>query len=73
MTYVEEILRLKTEGKNNSILVGQWEYDKKLLPSALGAVALMFPHYSLHDESHSLSIKKYLKTVVFWNITRRFH
>lgn len=56
MTYVEEILRLKTEGKNNSILVGQWEYDKKLLPSALGAVALMFPHYSLHDESHSLSI-----------------
>lgn len=56
MTYVEEILRLKTEGNNNSILVGQWEYDKKLLPSALGAVALMFPHYSLHDESHSLSI-----------------
>lgn len=56
MTYIEEVLRRKTNGQNNAILVGQWEYDKKLLPSALNTVALLFPHYSLHDESHSLSI-----------------
>lgn len=56
MTYIEEVLRRKTNGQENSILVGQWEYDKKLLPSALNAVALLFPHYSLHDESHSLTI-----------------
>lgn len=56
MTYIEQVLRTKTNGQDNAILVGQWEYDKQLIPSALNAVSTVFPHYSLHDETHSISI-----------------
>lgn len=56
MTYIEQVLRTKTNGQDNAILVGQWEYDKQLIPAALNAVSTVFPHYSLHDETHSISI-----------------
>lgn len=36
--------------------MGQWEFDKKNIPMALKAVSSVFPHYSLHDETHSISI-----------------
>lgn len=55
-TYIEEIFRRKAEMTDHCILVAQWEYDKRLLPDALKAINQVFPHYSLHDESHSISI-----------------
>ncbi|MBX2904454.1 MAG: ATP-binding protein [Taibaiella sp.] len=52
----EELLHEKTKGTPSDILAAQWNYDKRIIPSALQLVSNLFPHYSLHDESHSLTI-----------------
>lgn len=54
--YLEELLLEKTKGNQSEILLAQWRYDKKVIPAALQAVSNLFPHYSLHDESHSITI-----------------
>jgi hypothetical protein len=54
--YLEEKLEEKTRGKHNNILYAHWCYDKKVIPQALNAITSLFPHYSLHDETHSVSI-----------------
>jgi len=54
--YLEKLLHEKTEGTQSEILYAQWNYDKKIIPVALNAVSTLFPHYSLHDESHSITI-----------------
>ena len=56
MNIVEKKLQEKSLNTEQSILMGQWEFDKKIIPNALKAIAIVFPHYSLHDESHSISI-----------------
>lgn len=56
MSFIEKVLRWKADDEGCNILVGQWEYDRKLVPEALKAVAVMFPHFSLHDETHSETI-----------------
>jgi hypothetical protein len=38
------------------LLQAQWEYDKALVGRALQVVGNTFPHYSLHDASHSSTI-----------------
>lgn len=53
---LEKLLYEKTEGTQSEILYAQWNYDKKVIPVALNAVSNLFPHYSLHDESHSITI-----------------
>jgi len=54
--YLEEKLYEKTKGTQSDILYAQWNYDKRLIPNALQTISNLFPHYSLHDESHSISI-----------------
>lgn len=56
MNTIERILQEKSLDSEQSILMGQWEFDKKNIPNALKAVAIVFPHFSLHDETHSLTI-----------------
>ena len=56
MNIIETILQEHSRNTEQSILQGQWEFDKKNIPNALKAIAVVFPHYSLHDESHSVSI-----------------
>ncbi len=53
---LEKLLYEKTQGTQSEILFAQWNYDKKVIPVALNAVSTLFPHYSLHDESHSITI-----------------
>lgn len=55
-TQLEKLFREKVKDTEYQILVAQWEYDKDLVPKALKNVGNIFPHYSLHDESHSNSI-----------------
>lgn len=55
-TQLEKLFRDKVKDPEYQILVAQWEYDKELVPKALKNVGNIFPHYSLHDESHSNSI-----------------
>jgi hypothetical protein len=56
LKYLETLLFEKTKETQSSILYAQWEYDKKVIPSALNAISALFPHYSLHDETHSITI-----------------
>lgn len=54
--FLEDILYSKTKDSQSDILFAQWNYDKKIIPSTLQLVSNIFPHYSLHDESHSITI-----------------
>jgi hypothetical protein len=54
--YLELKLYEKTKDTQSDILYAQWNYDKRLIPNALQAISNLFPHYSLHDESHSIAI-----------------
>lgn len=54
--YLEELLKAKTTDTNNSILYNQWMFDKQLVGSSLQAILTYFPHYSLHDETYSITI-----------------
>lgn len=54
--YIENKLYEKTKDTQSEILYAQWNYDKKVIPTALQLVSNLFPHYSLHDESHSITI-----------------
>jgi Histidine kinase-, DNA gyrase B-, and HSP90-like ATPase len=54
--YLEDLLFIKTKDTQSAILYAQWNYDKKVVPDALNSVSNLFPHYSLHDESHSITI-----------------
>ena len=56
LNYVELQLQEKSLNTGQSILMGQWVFDKTNIPNALKAIAGFFPHYSLHDETHSESI-----------------
>lgn len=56
MNFVEQQLQEKSLGTEQSILMGQWVFDKSNIPNALKTIAGIFPHYSLHDETHSESI-----------------
>ncbi|GAB6395281.1 MAG: ATP-binding protein [Bacteroidales bacterium] len=56
LKYLESLLFEKTKETQSTILYAQWEYDKKIIPSALNAISALFPHYSLHDETHSITI-----------------
>lgn len=54
--FLEDKLYEKTKDSQSQILFAQWNYDKQIIPTALQAVSNLFPHYSLHDESHSVTI-----------------
>ena len=56
LKYLENKLFEKTKDTQSAILYAQWEYDKKVIPNALNAISVLFPHYSLHDETHSIAI-----------------
>ncbi|WP_217992162.1 HD domain-containing protein, partial [Enterobacter hormaechei] len=66
---IEQRLKQRAEGNPNySLLWAQWEFDKKLLSRALNTVSRDFPHYSLHDTSHSSTIITQIEKVISPNI-----
>lgn len=53
----EQALRRKCEQNPDlSLLLSQWDYDRRLVSNALQAVVRYFPHFSRHDASHSNTI-----------------
>jgi len=61
---LERLLQEKTTGKQSEILYAQWKYDKRIVPDALQSISALFPHYSLHDESHSITIVNNIVRVI---------
>lgn len=45
-------------------LLAQWTFDKQLVAGALKSVPITFPHYSLHDDSHSDTILRQIARIL---------
>ena len=63
MTYIEKVFNEKIYGDGKQIdggaykcLIAHWNQVKIQIPKILSCVSLIFPHYTLHDESHSIEI-----------------
>ncbi|MCW7476651.1 ATP-binding protein [Leptospira bandrabouensis] len=57
MSLIYKVLKEKCDDDRDlAPLLAQWEFDQKLLSNALRSIAYSFPHYSMHDESHSNTI-----------------
>ncbi|ESN21862.1 MULTISPECIES: HD domain-containing protein [Enterobacter] len=68
MRIEQRLKQLAEVNPNYSLLWAQWEFDKKLLSRALNTVSRDFPHYSLHDASHSSTIITQIEKVISPNI-----
>lgn len=68
MQIEKRLKQLAEQNPNYSLLWAQWEFDKKLLSRALNTVSRDFPHYSLHDASHSSTIVTQIEKVIAPNI-----
>ncbi|MGL4483175.1 MAG: HD domain-containing protein [Lactococcus garvieae] len=68
---IENRLRqLAAENPNYGLLLAQWEFDKKLLSRALNTIGRDFPHFSLHDSSHSSTIINQIEKIISKDIHR---
>lgn len=57
MNYIEELLFEKTKDfKEGQIYSDQWKFAKSYLPKVLDTISHIFPHYSLHNSTHSEAI-----------------
>lgn len=61
---IVELIKNKTENKPNSVLYTQWNASKDYVFQNLNAISQMFPHYSLHDWSHSEAILTNIERIV---------
>lgn len=69
--FIENLLKEKSENKRNSILYTQWQLAKEYIPQELNLIAHSFPHYSLHDKSHSDTILNNITRIVGADIIRQ--
>ena len=53
---IEKLLFEKTETKRSHILCSQWGIAKEYVFDVLSTISHVFPHYRLHDRTHSESI-----------------
>lgn len=57
MNLIEELLFEKTKDLNDGqIYADQWKFAKSYLPQVLETISHIFPHYSLHNATHSEAI-----------------
>ncbi|MDD7451163.1 MAG: ATP-binding protein [Treponema sp.] len=56
MNIFEKQLYEKTKDTNSELLFNQWKLVKENIPDVLSVINNLFPHYSLHDSTHSESI-----------------
>lgn len=68
---IESRLReLANRNPNYGLLLAQWEFDKKLLTRALNTIGRDYPHYSLHDASHSSTIINQIEKIISKDINK---
>lgn len=64
MTIEERLKQADNSGRNSSLLWAQWRFDKDLLTRSLNTIATLFPHYSLHESSHSRTILSEIEKII---------
>jgi hypothetical protein len=68
---IEERLRSSEIGSTNSALLwAQWRFDRELVARSLNVISTVFPHYSLHESSHSISIILEIEKILGANIDK---
>lgn len=63
MSYIEEILCSRRDSAANTLVL-QWQVAKAYVPKVLNTISQVFPHYSLHDQSHSEAILNCVERVL---------
>lgn len=61
---IVNLIKTKTDNQPNSVLYTQWNASKDYVIQNLSTISHMFPHYSLHDISHSESILINIERIV---------
>lgn len=61
-TLENHLQRLSTENKEFEILNSIWKLNKQQLPAAQSTISFNFPHYSMHEVSHSKTIVKNIES-----------
>lgn len=56
LTEIEKLLETKTTGKKSHVFFTQWQMARDYVPQVLNTISQVFPHYSLHDRTHSETI-----------------
>lgn len=64
MKIEKKLKSLALDNPNYSLLWAQWEFDKALLTKSLNTINRDFPHYSLHDSSHSNTIINQIEKII---------
>ena len=65
MNYIESKLKEKVElHSEGDVYYRQWMLAKQYLPQLLNTISHIFPHYSLHDASHSETILNNIVRIV---------
>ena len=54
--YIETLLEEKSRGTSSEILFTQWLLARDYVPKVQSVIIRTFPHYSLHDSTHSKTI-----------------
>jgi hypothetical protein len=70
MTIEERLKIAVNQSINSEILWSQWSFDKALLTRSLNVISSIFPHYSLHESSHSNSIISEIEKILGSNIEK---
>ena len=69
---IVDLIQQKTENQPNAVLVTQWNASKDYVFQKLNAISHMFPHYSLHDKSHSEAILANIERIVGKDTLKEF-
>ncbi|WP_321333308.1 ATP-binding protein [uncultured Bacteroides sp.] len=64
------ILKEKTEKCHCDILYAKWMEDRLTMGRILSQININYPHYSMHDESHSQAILNYVVRIVGLEVIR---
>ena len=76
-TYIEELFfkkvksDIKSKATRNNIIAA-WRLDKKIYTDYSGSISHEFLHYSLHDQSHSISILQYVYLLLGEDLLNNF-
>ena len=63
MTIEQRLQTCAAGDSRHSLLLAQWTFDKALLGRSLNSVSTGFPHYSLHDATHSETILREIEKI----------
>ena len=69
---IELLLLEKTQNKRSKIFYTQWGLAKEYIPQVLTVIAHTFPHYSLHDRTHSDTIINNIVRIVGMDTIEKF-